>query len=781
MIVWRTLGLGLGLLIGVCLVHGQEPVAAGQVKTSLLADRSAITPGGTVELAVVFEIPDGWHIYWRNRGEGGMETTLAWKLPDGFVLGPVRFPRPKRYIDATGAHTFILERRPVVLAELRAPSDIQAGQSVEIEVDARWAACKESCVLGAERLKLTLPVTADAEEAKLLHEDQFTFARGQVPLPMEEAAYLKRFEAKANVDRIQSGKKFEVAVVIEVADGFYLYAHEPLAQGLNPTDLFHDSVTGLVFDRPRFPPGQMIQSYGMTFSVYKDRAVVILPVEAHVLPAGEEVRIGGVLTYQACSEQTGQCMMPTAAEWSLTIPVADAGEAVRTANEELFRSTADYQAAGAGKGPDGRTPSSEAGQGFTLDSVVRTTARQREYPLAVWLIFAFLAGVILNITPCVLPVISIKVLSFVQQASESPARVFRLGLAFSLGMLAIYNVLAILATAAGLVWGQHFQSPTFTLVMASVIFVFGLSVYGVFTLGVPRAVGDLAGQAEGEGYLGSVAKGALATLMGTPCLGPFLGSVLVWLATQPPVLVFLIFNTIGLGMALPYILLTARPGWLRFVPKAGPWLETFKQAMAFLLMGTVIYLLGILNKQLGGSAVVWSLVLLMSLAIACWIIGRWLTAETSAGGRMIVLAVAVGVASLGGWVSYGRGFRPPSDSVLPWVPFSMEKLTELTAEGRTVFLDITADWCPNCKYNMEFVFHTEEVAEAIREYDVVPMLADWTGQDPTIGRLVNMLAPGGSVPLCAVFPAGRPDEPIVMLEIVTKRQVIEALRQGSGR
>lgn len=777
---WK-LFFGLGLLIGISSVYAQEPADAGLVKASLVADRSAIVPGGTVDLGVVFEIPEGWHIYWRNRGEGGLETTFSWNLPEGFVLGPVRFPRPRRYIEATGAHTFILERRPVVIAELQAPADAPADQTVEIEVDARWAACKESCVLGAESLKLVLPVTADADEAEPLHEDLFEFARAQVPLPMDEAAYLKSLRATANVDRLRPGTKFEVAVVLEVDDGFYIYSHQPLATGLNPTDLFHDTVGGLTFDRPRFPPGQMIQSYGMTYSVYKDRAVLILPVEANVLPSEGEVRIGGVVTYQACSERTGQCMLPTAAEWSLTVPVAKAGEEVRAANEELFQDTAVYQVSGAGKTPEARERIAEEGTGFTLDTVVRTTAWQREYSLAVWLLLALVAGVALNITPCVLPVVSIKVISLVQQAGESPARVFRLGLAFSVGMLAVYNVLAILATAAGMVWGQHFQSPTFTLVLASVIFVFGLSVYGVFTLGVPRAVGDLAGRTEGEGYLGSVAKGALATLMGTPCVGPFLGSVLIWVATQPPALVFLIFNMVGVGMALPYVLLTAHPSWLRFVPKPGPWLETFKQAMGFLLMGMVIYLLSILNAQLGGSALVWSLVFLMSLGLACWIIGSWLTAETSAGGRVIVLAVAVGVASLGGWVSYGRGFRPPSDGVVPWEPFSMEKLTERTAEGRTVFLNITADWCTNCKYNMRFVFETPEVAQAIAEYNVVPMLADWTREDPTISRLVNNLAPGGSVPLCAVFPADRPDEPIVMLEIVTKRQVIEALRQGAGK
>jgi len=378
----------------------------------------------------------------------------------------------------------------------------------------------------------------------------------------------------------------------------------------------------------------------------------------------------------------------------------------------------------------------------------------------------------------VLPVISIKVLSFVQQASESPAKVFKLGLAFSVGMLLAFNVLAVLATGLGLVWGQHFQSPAFAIAMAAIVFAFGLSLFGVFTLGVPRAVGDAAARADtGEGYAGSIAKGVLATAMGTPCLGPFLGSVLVWASAQPAGIVFLVFNTIGVGMALPYVLLTANPKWLRFVPKSGPWLETFKQAMGFLLAGTVVYLLYILNGQLGGVAVIWALAFLIGVGLACWIVGKWVTLNASRSRRVMVMLIAAGVIALSGWLAFGVGLD--EGMVLPWVDFSMDRLTSLTGGGRTVFLDITADWCPNCKYNLAAVFNTEAVAEVVDQYDVVPMLADWTAMDDTTRQLIDKLAPGASVPLCAVFPASRPDEPIVMLGIVTKSEVIEALRAGA--
>ena len=273
--------------------------------------------------------------------------------------------------------------------------------------------------------------------------------------------------------------------------------------------------------------------------------------------------------------------------------------------------------------------------------------------------------------------------------------------------------------------------------------------------------------------------------------------MLVWTASQPTGMVFLVFNTIGVGMAIPYVLLTANPKWLRFVPKPGPWLTTFKEAMGFLLMATVIYLLYILDGQLGGLAVVRSLVFLTGLGLACWIVGTWLTVNRSAGQRAGVMVVALVVAVVSGGLAFGGGFDAgvvtieassvPSDTPadvdeteLDWVDFSMAKLTELTAEGKTVFLDITARWCPNCKANLAVVFNSAPVAAAVEQYGVVPMLADWTARGPVIEALIDKLSPGASIPICAVFPAGRPTEPVVMLGMVSRQQVIDAFREAAG-
>ncbi len=763
-------------------------------QVQLLPERTGLVPGQSVGLAIAFEVQEHWHIYWRNGGESGNQPVFKWRLPEGYELGPMLWPVPRRHIDGQGEsaiHTFILEGRPTLLTSVKVPADAQVGTTATLSVHAEWLVCKDSCVSGEKSLSLTLPVVS-ADQAKPANENVFAAARNRLPVPKDPGKYLDQLSAVASVDKVKAGQPFKVAVILDIKKDFHLNSHEPLSEFLIPTDVFHDTVDGLVFGRAQFPAGrEETPRQGDKLSVYRGRVVVTLPVETDAVLTQKEFRISGIATYQACSDKTQQCYPPVAVEWALILPVAGSGETAALTHRDVFEHQAGAGTTGSGSGTGAR--------GFSLDAELKTTLRQEEHSVVVWLLLALLAGLILNVTPCVLPVISIKVLSFVQQASQSPGQVFKLGLAFSVGMMLVFNVLAALATGAGLAWGQHFQSPQFTVGMAAIVFAFGLSLFGVYTLGVPRAVGDLAARADQqeEGYVASIAKGGLATVMGTPCLGPFLGPVLVWATAQPAAMVFLVFNTIGLGMALPYVVLTANPKWLRFVPRPGPWLTTFKQAMAFLLMGTVVYLLYIVEGQLGGRALVWTLAFLVGVSLACWIVGTWATYQSSPPTRLAAYAAAALIVAASGWVTFARavdlsatssgapvaGNEPkpgasPDRAELPWVPFSLEKLEELTAAGTPVLLDITARWCPNCQYNSAFVLNTRTVAEAVEKHGVVPMLADWTAREKLIGDLIEKLAPGASIPLAAVFPAGRANEPIVMLGILTQQDVIDAVREG---
>ena len=393
--------------------------------------------------------------------------------------------------------------------------------------------------------------------------------------------------------------------------------------------------------------------------------------------------------------------------------------------------------------------------------------------LLVYLLLAFVAGMILNVMPCVLPVISIKVLSFVQQAGEDKRRVFQLGLAFAAGILIVFLGLAVFAITASAGWGEQFQSPTFLIVMIGIVFAFSLSMFGVYEIGVPTQVGAMAsGNREGMGD--AFFKGMLATLLATPCSGPFLGSTLAWALAQSPLTIFLIFTSLGLGMALPYVFLTANPKLLKMLPKPGPWMETFKQAMGFVLVGTVLFLMISLDPDL----LLLTLVFLLFVGLGCWWYGRMATFQKPRAVRYAHLAAAFLIAGVGARLSFVdmSGFlnREVGEG---WVHFEPDAFKQHLADGRSVFVDFTASWCLNCKTNKVVVYDSESVQEAFRRKGVVVMEADETGDTPYTAMLKRFRQSLGSnsIPFMAVFPADSPYEPIVARDIVTRGQMLEIL------
>jgi len=393
-----------------------------------------------------------------------------------------------------------------------------------------------------------------------------------------------------------------------------------------------------------------------------------------------------------------------------------------------------------------------------------------ERGLLVWLLLAFVAGAILNVMPCVLPVISIKVLSFVQQAGEDKRRVLHLGLSFATGILVVFWALAIAAIVAGQSWGQQFQSETFLISTIAVVFAFSLSMFGVYELGVPAGVGALAGMRR-EGLVDAFFKGMLATLLATPCSGPFLGSTLTWALKQPPLVIFAIFTALGLGMAVPYVILTAQPRLLKKLPKPGPWMDTFKQAMGFVLLATILYLMISLRQDL----LLFAVTFLVFVALGCWWYGRFATFEKTTPHRMAHLAVALLIAAGGArfaFVEFPGVFENESEG---WVAFEPDAFQRHLDEGRPVFVDFTADWCVNCKVNEKFVFDSEAVREVMRERGVIAMKADTTQSTPYTAMLARFMEQlgGRSIPFLAVFDPNRPEEPIIKHSIVTQEMMIE--------
>ncbi|MBI3466434.1 MAG: hypothetical protein HY000_25760 [Planctomycetes bacterium] len=333
-------------------------------------------------------------------------------------------------------------------------------------------------------------------------------------------------------------------------------------------------------------------------------------------------------------------------------------------------------------------------------AVVRT---QRQIGgLAAALGFGFLAGLILNVMPCVLPVISLKIHSFVKQAGEERQRVRLLGLAFGAGIVFVFLILAGLAAFAGLGWGQQFQSDKFLVAMIALLVLFALGMFEVYAFRLPGFVSDVeAATAHREGIAGSFAKGMLATLLATPCSGPFLGATLAYALTQPPAMIFAIFAAIGLGMASPYMLLAWNPGWLRIMPRAGEWMNTFKQLMGFLLLGTAAWLLW--QRRSNGELVVWTVVFCLFVALGAWLYGRWSQPLASAAKRFAAPLAAAALIGFGAQFCFGLMYSPPAHASInqttaevgssaAWQPFSLDKFLALRREGKTVVVDWTADW-----------------------------------------------------------------------------------------
>ncbi|MGB5106091.1 MAG: thioredoxin family protein [Candidatus Zixiibacteriota bacterium] len=410
--------------------------------------------------------------------------------------------------------------------------------------------------------------------------------------------------------------------------------------------------------------------------------------------------------------------------------------------------------------------------------------------IGIWqaILFAFIGGLILNLMPCVLPVLSIKVLGFIQQAGESRRKVSAHNSVFTLGVLMSFWILAatlLLVRAGGeqLGWGFQLQSPAFIIILTSFMFLLGLNLLGVFEVGV--SLTGIGSGSRRSGLLGSFLAGVTATVVATPCTAPFMGSALGFSLTQPTIVSIAIFTALGLGMAAPYVILTSSPFLLKFVPKPGRWMETLKHAMGFLLMATVLWLAWVLSIQTGADSILLLLATLLVLGIAGWIYGRWGNLAVARTKRSIAQFAAV-VLVLGAISS--AVLSSPSTMIsntaasstdLDWEPFSPERVVEIQGQGKPLLIDFTAAWCLSCKVNERVAFSSKAVQDRLSQLAVVTMKADWTSRDARITRALASFE-RNSVPLYVLYSGKAGQQPILLPEILTPGIVLEALNKLEG-
>jgi thiol:disulfide interchange protein len=415
-------------------------------------------------------------------------------------------------------------------------------------------------------------------------------------------------------------------------------------------------------------------------------------------------------------------------------------------------------------------------------AVARTEPAQG---LLTFLLFGFIGGFILNLMPCVLPVISLKIFGFVQQAGQSRRKILRSGLAFTAGIFTWFMGLALVLIAlksAGhqITWAFQFTNPYFVLFMSVVVLVFALNLFGVFEISLPQsATRGLLGATASEGDAASFFQGVFATVLATPCTAPFLGTALGFAFTQSAAVILAMFVAIAAGMALPYLLLCAQPAWLRFLPKPGPWMVRIKQFMGFLLLATLLFLLYVLGAQRGLDALIWASCFLLVVSLACWMKGAFITPVASTRARAIAAVLITMLLIASGAYFIGERFRSAKPGALQtlatgdWQPFTPELLQTELNQGHVVFVDFTAAWCLTCKFNEASVLESSAVREAFQRHGVTKMKADWTNGDPAITKLLQQFGRPG-VPLYVLYP-GKSGEPVVFPELLTQSIVLEKL------
>ena len=411
------------------------------------------------------------------------------------------------------------------------------------------------------------------------------------------------------------------------------------------------------------------------------------------------------------------------------------------------------------------------------------------------LLYAFIGGLILNIMPCVLPVIALKILGFINHAQHEPGRVRTLGLIYAAGVLVSFLVLAgvvIGVKAAGrhAGWGMQFGSPVFIVCLTTLITLVALNLFGVFEVTLGGHALSAAGQlASKQGAPGAFFNGLLATALATPCTAPFLAPALGFAFAQSSSLIVLVFLFVGLGLAAPYVVLSWNPVWLKFLPKPGVWMEKFKIAMGFPMLLTAVWLFNLAADDYGTN-VLWLGVFLVLLALAAWIFGEFVQRGRTGKG---VAAIIVLILLIGGYafalenqlhwrepiaIANSIATSPASPDAINWQPWSPEAVTKAQSEGHPVLVDFTANWCLTCQVNKKIAIEIPSVRNKLKAISAVTLVGDYTHFPDNITEELNRYSRAG-VPLVLVYAKDVNAQPIMLPEVLTPGIVLDALDRAA--
>jgi thiol:disulfide interchange protein DsbD len=661
------------------------PHADDLVQASLYAESASAAPGQTLWLDVHLTVASGWHIYWKNPGDSGLPTTVAWALPPDFAAGNSEFPIPERFaVGPIGNYGY--GGAVDLLTPVAVPAGFAGNATAHLGATVDYLVCSEICIPGSAPLSLDLPAGSGAADPA--QAARFAAARQKLPLG---ASFAAQFAVTPQ------------ALRLIVPAAAWAGLDHPSAEFFPDADNAIDNAAAGTVE---------IGASGLTLT---------LPRSANPNAAVPK-SLDGVLVVKG-GDGTARGYRISAAE----VPVAAGGDAA-----SLFW----WQA----------------------------------------LLFSFVGGLILNLMPCVLPILSLKVLSFAALAESQKRR--QHGLAYASGVLLSFAALggaliALRGAGAAVGWGFQLQSPPVVALLAYLMLAMGLSLSGVAEFGAGFA-GYGGRFAERSGLAGAFFTGVLATLVATPCTAPFMGAALGAALVAPPLLALTIFVALGAGLAAPMLAASFVPGVARILPRPGRWMATLKQLLAFPLYATAAWLVWVVIQEVGSESALMALFGLVLVGFAVWAYGRsrLATARARRGGGLLAaagLAVAVVLAVM---------LRPASEpaklaaDALPYEAFTPARLAALTAEHKPVFVNLTAAWCLTCIVNERATLDRDAVRDAFAAHHIVALKGDWTRQDPEIARFLQSFGRSG-VPLYLLYDGK--GSPTVLPQILTQAGIIDAV------
>lgn len=675
-----------------------NPIITDNAQVSLVSEVQSIKPNSSFWVALRFQLRKGWHIYWQNPGDSGARPMLKWQLPQGFTVGELQFPYPKRFLIPPLAN-FGYDGEVYLPVQVRSPANLSTSpnNSVKLQLRADWLICERECIPESGELSLTLPVG----DGSITPEQQALFAKIRQTLPQPAPQPL-------------TFTTTERSISLELA-------------GLDTVDnaLFFPYQDGVIENAGE----QKLERKG-------DRQILTLKRGYQ----SDLEQIAGVLVV----EQKGQTR-GLEIQASLTSAVS-------------------------------LSPSS------TEDTAPETTAGFGEAML-----LALLGGIVLNLMPCVLPILSLRALSIVNLSQQSPQMARLSGLAFTGGVLSCFGAIAIVlvilrALGQQVGWGFQLQSPLVVLTLAYLLFAVGLNLSGVFVVGSGiTGVGQKL--ASKSGLAGEFFTGVLAVLMSTPCTAPFMATAVSAALVLPYLQSVLILLMLGLGFALPYLVLCFAPALQRLLPKPGAWLEILPQLLAFPIYGTAGWMLWVFTLQTGSDGLAIALVGLLLIGFAGWLYGKTQLARLfwrriGILGAGIALTITMLVIPLA--LSSGQGNTAWHNALTKngmWETFSSDRLAQLRQQGKPVFINFTAAWCVTCLVNERTTLSQIEVKNAFQQRKVTLLKADWTNQDREITAVLRQFGSSG-VPLYLLYGANIEQvEPLVLPKNLSPQIVQSALER----